>query len=383
MLDLAHPNSNAFCRLTQSIPHPFLRMKPKTTIVLVFDGLSASLPGPYGNTTVDTPGFNRLASISTLSDFCIVRSPELAAGVSHLWSPLSDCQGHRCLLTDSEEVAQLGQQDGLFDSIDAIQNETAKGLAESIGETTSAHFFARAIEKIQSSQPGDLLWLHHDGLYGTWDAPYSIRQSLADEEDPDPPTDHQRPALKVDRDVDPDELLGYQQSAYAQLVVLDHMLSLFLEQVSSLPHAAETELVVTSLRGYPLGEHQSVGIPDNLFSESVHVPFFHCHAIDGSVFGSRQGNLCFADGVLREILETPDTQEDENELFISTAESQISAQDSRWKLIFDPHDPEQAMLFAKPDDRWEVNDVSRRCRDVVDSMIQQVLKAKPNLQAGL
>ena len=39
-------------------------------------------------------------------------------------------------------------------------------------------------------------------------------------------------------------------------------------------------------------------------------------------------------------------------------------------------------LFAKPDDRWEVNNVASRCRDVVECLQNALLEYERRLPAG-
>jgi len=53
----------------------------------------------------------------------------------------------------------------------------------------------------------------------------------------------------------------------------------------------------------------------------------------------------------------------------STADSWNSIQTGNWKLIHPSDSTDSAQLFAKPDDRWDMNDVSRRCADVVDELL--------------
>jgi len=54
-------------------------MHRKNALVLVIDRLGAAYLGPYGNTWIDTPNWNRLAAESFLFDFALADSPRLAA----------------------------------------------------------------------------------------------------------------------------------------------------------------------------------------------------------------------------------------------------------------------------------------------------------------
>ena len=56
-----------------------------------------------------------------------------------------------------------------------------------------------------------------------------------------------------------------------------------------------------------------------------------------------------------------------------TGRSSISIQTHAWKLIKKTSadglsNGDQLELYAKPDDRWEVNDVSRRCPKIVEAL---------------
>ena len=59
--------------------------------------------------------------------------------------------------------------------------------------------------------------------------------------------------------------------------------------------------------------------------------------------------------------------------FCDVAESHVGdlkcLHNGQWKLIHQLESPESAELFAKPDDRWDVNNVSRRCADVVQELL--------------
>ncbi len=346
-------------------------MSRKATIVLSIDGLSASLPGPYGNTTVDTPALNRLASVSRLYDFCFARSPDPQASRLTMWSALQDFEGHRTLMTDSREAAGHAHESAFFESIETLELAQPIALAASIAETSAADFFAHAVEKANGIQGGDVLWLHHRGLFGPWDAPLELRMQFADEEDPDPPTEVSRPQLTLEHDVDPDLVLGFQQSAYGQLAVIDALLELFLQQLAAMPGAEDVQLVVVSPRGYPLGEHGLVGIP-NLHGESIHVPFFHCPSLNpqgGSPGGSRTGEMIFVEQAMHRIL---GGQWPENPLMVATLGNCVATLNESWKLIYDRDNPiETSQLFVRPDDRWEVNNVSRRCRDVAEDLLKR------------
>src|SRR5262245_28308215 len=59
---------------------------PRSAIVVVIDRLGAGFLGPYGNTWLDTPHFNRLASESLLCESVLADSPELAQAYRAWWN---------------------------------------------------------------------------------------------------------------------------------------------------------------------------------------------------------------------------------------------------------------------------------------------------------
>jgi len=222
------------------------------TIVLIIDGLSANLPGPYGNTTVETPALNRLAADSMVFDFCITESPQLERSCPLLWQGLDAPQS--VLVSDCADTLMLGGIHG-FDTIVDASGDAKAEAARDISETQTANFFAHAIHAIEAIEADGLCWLHHAGFTGQWDAPWELRCSFGDEEDPDPPRDVARPVGEFDlKEVDPDLLLGYQHSAYAQLRVMDQLLGLFLDQLRQSGVLDQVNFVLASPRGYPLGE---------------------------------------------------------------------------------------------------------------------------------
>jgi len=355
------------------------------TVVLIIDGIAANLPGPYGNTTVDTPTLNRFAAEAELFDFCFAESPSLQNSYPILWNDLIG-EGSM-LVSDCPDVLALGGSQP-FDTVVDASSPTTTEAASSVSETQTANFFIHAIEALQSLDSDGLCWLHHSGLAGPWDAPWELRCAFGDEDDPDPPTEVQRPVSTFDpKEIDPDVLLGYQQSAYAQLVVIDQLLGIFLQQLEENGIADRVSFVIASPRGYPLGEHGIVGDFRNLYSETIHVPLMIRKPTDATgktaSFGSRhQGMVQFLqlnrmiggllDGGFHSVS------------FCDVAESYVddlkSLHNGQWKLIHRADDVGSAELYAKPDDRWDVNNVSRRCADVVDELLAVDSERRPVTQ---
>ena len=43
---------------------------------------------------------------------------------------------------------------------------------------------------------------------------------------------------------------------------------------------------------------------------------------------------------------------------------------------------QEAELYVKPDDRWEINDVANRCPDIVEQMTEQLQLCQERFQGG-
>src|SRR5438874_8246453 len=65
---------------------PVTVTRPTSAVVLVIDRLGAGWLGPYGNTWLDTPNFNRLAARSVLCETVIADTPDLAGTCRGYWT---------------------------------------------------------------------------------------------------------------------------------------------------------------------------------------------------------------------------------------------------------------------------------------------------------
>ena len=252
-----------------------------------------------------------------------------------------------------------------------------------------------------------LAWVDCSGLAGQWDAPYELRQSLADPDDPEPPKFHEPPEFVFDiKDGDPDALLGVQQAMDAQVRLLDDFIGVLLDVLDQ-PEFADTMFCLTSLRGYALGQHGLVGSPDAQFAqtlplkygynESVHSPLMIClpekFASEQSVGGQslRSGKLvtpavvpsliesffCRADDQVESWLaENSALPAIDRAMVVFQNDPELVLLTHAWKFMFNA-DTDECELYAKPDDLWEVNDVSQRCPNEVRlfrELAEEVLK---------
>ncbi len=173
-------------------------------ICLVFDRLHAGYVGAYGNSWIDTPWLDRLASQSLLLDCALVDSPDLEPLYRSYWQGwhalcppppeprpslaalLGESGVTTALLTDEPQVARHPLAVD-FDEIIEIDPPWQPQTAAEIDRTHFGRCFVEMIEWLRSARGPFLLWCHLGGLGTTWDAPLGFRQAYRDQGDPPPP----------------------------------------------------------------------------------------------------------------------------------------------------------------------------------------------------
>ena len=246
-------------------------VRESNTIVVIVDRLGSGWLGPYGNTWTDTPELNRLASQSFLFEHALTDSPGLELVYRSYWQglhamcPLAD-PGPRSLpallaeagvnptlLTDDPRVAEC-RLAGDFDQPIRPSGPVAEEPVDEAGQSQLGQLFRAAIDWLQQASSPFLLWIHARGMDGLWDAPFCLRNQFADGEDPVPPSFVVPPQQKLPDDYDPDELLGVMQAYAGQVALVDIWLGALLDVLANRP----TTLLLTSPRGFPIGEHLRV-----------------------------------------------------------------------------------------------------------------------------
>lgn len=371
-----------------------------SAVVLVIDRLRAGSIGPYGNTSIDTPEVNQWAASGVVFDQAIASALDLSKIYDSWWSAFSNKSLPNApssfLVSDDPQVAQHQAAD-FFDEVQLVSRPSnedhPKQPAESAADTQMANFFAQATESLSNVQPGTLLWLHSRGMSELWDAPVDYRLNQCGPDDPPPPEFVQAPSEWVDpADADPDQLLGLEQAYAAQVILLDQLLSVFSETLRHDARFTNTWLILTSSRGYPLGQHGIVGdavAPDfagtALHQENLHVPLIVCppgkfltdvaaarcgQLMPNKEISSLLGNIFAGSGgshLMQYVVRPGDASFQQS--VATRHESATAIQTVDWKLITDGR---QHRLYSKPDDRWEVNNVADRCPIELEEM-QQML----------
>ena len=383
-------------------------------ICLVVDRLHVGYLGAYGNSWIETPAVDRLASQAFAFDHVLADSPNLESLYRSYWQgwhalcphqPPDDRPALAALLREAGVGTALLTDERMvsdhpwavdFDELIEIDPPWQPQTAEAVEQTHLARCFAQAISWLESARGPFLLWCHLSGMGTAWDAPGEFRRRYHEEGDPPPLAAAEVPEVMLPRDYDPDELLGFSQAYAGQVSLLDTCLAALLEFFDGGVVGEETLLVLTSARGFPLGEHRRVGSCDEaLYAELVHVPLLLRFPRGAGAAGRSQALVEPADlwATLLECCgaEVPPSPT-AGSLVPIVRDEAPSARDRlcigggtdravrtpAWFLRTAP----QPELFAKPDDRWEVNDVAGRCHEVVECLQDVLGQYEQTLHSG-
>lgn len=324
---------------------------------------------------------------------------------------------HTLLVTDEPELLSLPGAGDFAEQLAVDHDEATDESAESDEATAMAATIAAAVDALHSpadQASGKLLWLHLRGLLGPWDAPYGRREQYAAEDDPEPPQFVAPLHRVLEVNPDPDELLGIRQAYAAQVATLDALLGSLASLLDA--DSQPTLLCLIGCRGYPLGVHNRLGHPaglsPQLYSETIHIPWlmrfpeanYACgrsHALvepgdlPATLLDAYSQSLAEGSRVtmpevwlpsLMPII-TDQAQETRDRLLLVSRSEGTPAQQGlktpAWYLLERlqtaddsedmPELPEAALskpweLYAKPDDRWEINDVSSRLSEVAERL---------------
>ena len=369
----------------------------RRAIVIVFDRLGAGYLGPYGNTWLETPIFNQLASDSMVLEHAIADAVNLDTLYGRLWGGLGEaslletCEQRQVstrLVTDEDQVARHALASA-FQQTDLLRG-ISPGANREPDETAIGQLMAAALGAIDESQHG-LTWIHGRAMQAPWDAPWELRAQFADEEDPPPPDGCDPPVGTVPADPDPDLIQGWVWAYAGQVALLDACLEPVLETWNAFSDTP-TLLIVTAARGYSLGEHGHWGdASDVLYSERVHVPLFvACTGCD--VAQVRSQTLVQTSSIQQTLRDWFGFDDEGAEAaggsLLSLCHQDVMADGCRWPPLVSCRDQQtwllrtpvwsatlananaaleqiDCRLYLKPDDIWDANDVAGLCPEVV------------------
>jgi hypothetical protein len=368
-------------------------MSERRAIVIVVDGLRASALGTYGNSWHPTPAFDQLASRSIVVETMWCEQ----SGLVDFYQVAGAAAAGLALVTDDEAVAQWADaQPGADVWYVDLQPIAAAG---DLASTALARLFAAAAERLEAwaeAPASPLFWLHARGFHGPWDAPLALRAALLEDDDLAAPEFVAPPRCEATGDHD--ALLAFRAAYAAQVSVLDECLGALLAVAGEVAGGDELLVVVAGCRGFALGEHGAVGTDcRELYGELLHVPCLLQVAGGAPAPPRRDGLATPADlgatlatwlgrGSL-DILSPAHVGVDlladaaPRRQFVASdgPDGERSLRTADWFLRLRPRadDPgdDGFELYAKPDDRWEANEVADRCPDVVECLLAVLARA--------
>ena len=380
----------------------------RNAICLVLDGWNTTAAGAYGNSWLDTPAIDRLATQSVLFDQFLIDAVELA-GLYHAWwdgrnalarlAPASrtialpqmlHAAGWNTGIVTDERLVAMDPRSEHFGARIILPSEPRETPAQDVLDTQLVRLFTAATEWLSGAREPFLLWIHAQGMYGAWDAPLDFRRRFVEEDDPQPPEFAAIPNVMLSRDHDPDIRLGYRYAYGGQALLVDLCVEALLDAIDEMGVVDRTLLSVCGGRGFPLGEHRRVGLCDAaLYEELVHVPWLV--RVPGQLGGlSRSPNLVQPSDLFATLIPWCELSEPNGASTQAAGALGCVADDSwpgrdrvclcssdgfagqrairtpAWHLRQAEDGP--AELYAKPDDRWEVNDVATRCHREAESL---------------
>lgn len=395
-------------------------------IVLSIDRLHAGSLGCYGNSWVATPHFNRLAAESFVFDQATIDHPRLDELVRSWWlgqhvlersagksepptlaQRLAQAGLAAALITDEPQVAEHPLAGHFGELVPVSQrDQTPKGRpADDVAHTGFATLMAEATQWLARARQPFFLWLHSQGMGAAWDAPDEFRQQYAEPDEPEPPRLLTVPCRQLTGDEDPDEIWGIGQAYAGQVSLVDACLGGLLEFLDGESCGRETLLSVVGARGFPLGRNGRIGAPDNaLYSELTQVPWLMRlpGGFGAAVRSQALVQPCDLAPTLIDLLGIGDRPTSSigcglSQLFHEDVESVrdrvclIGADGERairtpgWYLRLpagDEQAPASPELFAKPDDRWDQNDVADRCPEIVEGLRLALDELEARIRGG-
>ncbi|XZE20957.1 hypothetical protein SH449x_000849 [Pirellulaceae bacterium SH449] len=370
----------------------------KKAILVSIDGLGTNMVGTYGNSLCPTPNMNALAARSIVLDQCWADSSNSLEVLTSLWSGTHKLNresadysewiqwvGQGLLVTDDKRVLESPSAN-LFERVLLVDHQDLEDETE-FEELLEAAMGAWVAESNMFS----MLWIHSRGLRGVWDAPYDYRRIMCDEDDPEPPTDVTPITFSVNKSTDPDDVFGVACAIVGQVVVIDQALGELLGTLKELNLTKDTLFGLIGVSGYPLGEHGMVGgEAGRLYAEALQSPCIF-RLGDSLPVGIRFPTIMqpneIGDWIVKWLNSDP-SEESEELIFASLCDESIDTMDrigaaiaiaANECYVISPawscritegtaNTQGGAELFAKPDDRWEQNEVSIRATAVVEKM---------------
>jgi hypothetical protein len=353
-------------------------------LLVTVDRCPAWMLPPYGGTWVAMPACTRLSARGLTFDrvFATTAAPgrtatqlaaaSLAAARERGWT--------MSLISDDPMAAEFVPLNP-GDQVLCVPAEAASRPARESTETAIERLFQQAVEAV-SVGGHRMVWCHVTSLGVLWDVPLADRESYRDPEDPPLPETAVIPDLVLDRRTDPDLVTGHRHVFAAQLTLLDGAVAGLLAAVAS--RADRWVIGLAGVRGMPLGLHGRLAATEDIppYSEVSQLPAIIVDA-GGRLAAQRCSELLTPEDVGEVIaasLRGPHAEPCADTAALWQSAARVTKRDrllldspaggavvtDHW-LALRAGDGAEVRLFCKPDDFFELNDVSDRCREVADA----------------
>jgi len=355
---------------------------PRPLLVVTVDRLPAWILPPYGTTWVAMPALDRLAARGVVFDGLVATSVDPRDPMRGLLGWLAT-RGHARVAAVTDDASAI---EGIVAADPPVELAKSSPQAAEEGATNLARLFAAAAG-LMAERRWDVVWCHATSLGWSWDAPEEFRSAYLDPEDPPPPPGSGVPAVTVTSETDPDLVTGLRHVFAGQLTLLDRALGRLLDAAGD-----DCQIAVVGVRGLPLGLHGEFG-PRALppFGELVNLPAIIVDA-SGRMAGQRFSGLAVpadlgatlaaARGGGSEAGVQRGDGRNLGELFanwtvegrdrvITVAAEGLAVTTPGWRLVVPRGGGElgdRPVLFARPDDYFELCDVSDRSVAVCEEL---------------
>lgn len=340
-------------------------LEPLMLIVVAAHGCGIGGLGPYGNEWIATPNLDRLAAEGEVYDRHYSACPDPVATRRAWWAnlPLG-----AVLIRHSRHShdAPADVYAGFAQVIDARPN--------------SPDALFRELPAALDRNP-PLVWIETDRLLPPWTVAQDVFEAYLEEwtDDGSEPDDEQVLPWTAPEvgEFDRDDLTAWEllhRTYAAAVTVFDAELGRLFDLLRERGLDTTATWAVTSDFGFPLGEHGFIGPHrPHLHDEFVHLPLI-VRRPGGASAGARVSRFTQPEDVLPLLLgqPIPDRPSVVTRWAVNGAdEAALRTDDFALLLpltVPDEDDPRPPLLFAKPDDRWEVNDIRQANLDRADEL---------------
>lgn len=370
-------------------------LRTKNSVCLFIDRLHLGFLGAYGTDWIHTPVFDELAGRSVLFDRYYTDSLDIRNIYARFWKDgfpqmLSDKGVRTVLLSDDSDVTLHPDAQG-FSDVHLIDLPQPLAPHRKIEDTRFFRILAdlaSILGELDKSQPY-FLWAHLRGFEAPWDFPYELRKTYREEDDPEPYPLTSVPSIdqRNEEDPDPDVVRAVLEAYAGGIGLLELALGGFLE---SLPTKDRPFFVFGGTRGFPMGEHGIIGLGDHvqdvgsmLWEENLHLPLL-LNFPENEYASVRSSGLCIPEDVNATLWEwfscerkkslfpliREENETHRNKIVIDESKDITAMITPEWFLrVHQQVSSPKYELFVKPDDRFEVNEVSSRCETEIEQIL--------------